>query len=81
MLYEWHDEVPANTALADKRSNEVEPGGEVLKAIELVHPDGDAGLARTMLFQGGFQVFPANPGGYNRGNNETVRARLHYDMQ
>jgi len=80
MLYEWHETVSADTAEADRTQREVEPGGEVLKAVELVFPDGCADLARARLFQGGFQVFPVNAGGHSRGNGAVVHANLHYDM-
>lgn len=81
MHYSWHETIPANTALADKQTRKVEPGGQVLKAIDIEIPYGCAGLARCQLFQGGLQVAPANSPSYYRGHDETIHANMHYDMK
>uniref|UniRef100_A0A6H2A2S2 Uncharacterized protein n=1 Tax=viral metagenome TaxID=1070528 RepID=A0A6H2A2S2_9ZZZZ len=73
--------MPANTALADKVQRDIKPGGQVLTRIEVVFPPGCAALARSQLFQGGFQVHPANPGGYAASDGEPVTADLRYDME
>lgn len=78
--YEWHYEVAANTAEADKIQVVVEPGGEILRKVEVFMPPGCSELARCQVFQGGFQVLPGNPGGYVATDSERVVADLHYDM-
>jgi len=80
LYYEWHHTVPATSSEKDKEHVEIEPGGEILKRVEVDFPVGCYGLVRSQLLQGGFQVHPANPQGYVAGNGVRIVADMHYDM-
>jgi len=81
LFYEWHETIPPNTTKRWRGRREVYPGGEVLQRVEVMFPDGCAGLARCQLYQGSFQIGPTNPGGDCRGNGFPVSVDLSYDME
>ncbi len=71
---------PSNTAIAAAISTNWTPGPGVLERLELVIPDGHAGLTGLQLLWGGRQVVPYEATDFLQGNNDEISVDLGLDV-
>jgi hypothetical protein len=80
VFYEYEIPAPANTPETDPVELEFDltPGRVVRGAV--FFPDNSAGQLHLTLLRASVQVWPTNPDGDIRGNNQEIEVERHYDL-
>lgn len=73
MLYSFDVTIPAGTAEAGAVELLAEMAPGVITEVEIIVPEGVAGLAFTRALHGAHPVWPANPDGSFTGNGFPIR--------
>jgi len=76
--FEYHITIPANTLQSSPHIETIPLTRGILHRFELVFPAGPNDLVFLQFSDDGDQVFPANAGGYYRGEKRTLLLDLFF---
>jgi len=72
--------IPASTPRTARASATAELHPGTLVQVEIVFPQGCAGLVHVQINYNVQQIFPTNPGGYFTGDGETITFREDIEL-
>ena len=80
MDYVFDLTIPADTAKATPKEQEIDVGTGIIHLIEIEIPPGPKGLVYCAVRQGLHQVWPSNSDGAYRSDGRVYSAREHYPI-
>lgn len=80
MFYDFAIFVPASTTQAAPVKERLQLTTGIIHQVEIVFPDGCAGLAHLQILQGGVHLYPYNRNGSFASNNESISFSDHHEI-
>jgi hypothetical protein len=72
MIYSTTITIPSSTTLVNAQVNTLKITSGLIWLVEIYYPPGCCSLARCQIYDGHYQLFPCNIGGYLAGENDTL---------